>query len=56
MNESKRIARFEKVSKEQFYSAYEKNDQEQVYEQIQLPKRATKGSAGYDFLRRLILC
>ena len=49
MNESKRIARFEKVSKEQFYSAYEKNDQEQVYEQIQLPKRATKGSAGYDF-------
>lgn len=52
----KRIAKFHKVSFEQFMKGMEdvvgKNTQEQVqhiYDAIQLPKRATKGSAGYDF-------
>lgn len=51
-----RIAKFEKVSFEQFKEGYEdcfaKADEAQIreiYEQIKLPKRATKGSAGYDF-------
>lgn len=47
-----RIATFEKVSKAQFFAA--KGTQidaewKSVYESIVLPKRATKGSAGYDF-------
>ena len=37
----KRIAEFFRVSKEQFGK--------EGYEDIKLPKRATKGSAGYDF-------
>ncbi len=47
----KRIAKFEKVSVEQFAKdldvsrAYAAT----VHEQIKLPKRATAGSAGYDF-------
>lgn len=48
----KRIAKFEKVSYEQFASAFEGESEEairQIYENIQLPKRATSGSAGYDF-------
>lgn len=59
----KRIAQFEKVSIEQFESAwldtfYNKEDGNKpevkeyiisVYNDIKLPKRATKGSAGYDF-------
>ena len=51
-----KIAKFEKVSKEQFVKdwlhAFSESDAEQagaVYEDIQLPRRATKGSAGYDF-------
>lgn len=47
-----RIAKFEKVSKEQFekdwidtFGAYESVP----YEEIRLPERATAGSAGYDF-------
>lgn len=51
-----RIAKFEKVSLEQFTEGFidcfgEKNGEEikAVYEQLKLPKRATKGSAGYDF-------
>lgn len=50
-----RIARFEKVSKARFVADWvdtfggEKNEAERVYEEIKLPKRATKGSAGYDF-------
>ncbi len=50
--EFKRIAKFEKVSYEQFKSGFDdKNDDEikSLYEDIKLPKRATKGSAGYDF-------
>lgn len=70
-----RIARFEKVSFEEFMRAYKpiwieaqriaqevpegesfgysvedlNNDCKIIYENIQLPKRATSGSAGYDF-------
>jgi len=51
-----RIAKFEKVSLEQFTEGFtdcfgEKSEEEikAVYEQLKLPKRATKGSAGYDF-------
>lgn len=51
----KRIAKFEKVSYPQFeagfldsFVQYEGNIQE-IYNRITLPKRATKGSAGYDF-------
>ncbi len=50
-----RIAKFEKVSYEQFFAAYSDdfggNDDEirSVYESIKLPRRATAGSAGYDF-------
>lgn len=48
----KRIANFEKVSAEQFAEGYTdcfniSGDDE--YEKISLPRRATKGSAGYDF-------
>lgn len=46
----KRVAKFEKVSLAQFLSAFDdKNDVEKIYEDIKLPKRATVGSAGYDF-------
>lgn len=48
----KRIAKFEKVSYEQFASAFEGESEEviqQIYDNIQLPRRATSGSAGYDF-------
>lgn len=41
----KRIAQFLKVSE----SEYLKNGDKATYEQIKLPKRATAGSAGYDF-------
>lgn len=49
-----RIAKFHKVSYEQFKKdiAGLLTDEEMIqscYEQIKLPKRATKGSAGYDF-------
>ena len=50
----KRIARFEKVSFEQFKKDYESTFGSNenildIYNNIKLPKRATKGSAGYDF-------
>ena len=41
----KRIAKFEKVSLSQYLLDGTKED----YEQITLPRRATSGSAGYDF-------
>ncbi|MBR3150024.1 MAG: deoxyuridine 5'-triphosphate nucleotidohydrolase [Eubacterium sp.] len=49
-----RIAEFEKVSFEQFKEAWLKSfpdtvDVKAVYDGIKLPKRATSGSAGYDF-------
>lgn len=57
----KKIAKFEKVSFEQFKKDVEKcfgntvykfqteEGIRKVYDSIELPKRATKGSAGYDF-------
>ena len=45
----KRIAKFEKVSLTQFKAGCTREDAEKVYEGIKLPKRATAGSAGYDF-------
>jgi dUTP pyrophosphatase len=62
----KRIAQFEKVSLAQFQEAWldtfykgadhkeDLNEEiKKIYERIQLPKRATKGSAGYDFYSTL---
>lgn len=52
----RRIARFHKVSVEQFINAVKgefpgcsEADIRDIYETIKLPRRATKGSAGYDF-------
>ena len=52
----KRIAKFEKVSYEQFEKDMQKIWIDMpdfriraIYDNIKLPKRATKGSAGYDF-------
>ena len=60
----KRIARFEKVSFGQFsdgwddtFQAIEKGENKdqsketlkEIYDRIKLPRRATAGSAGYDF-------
>lgn len=52
----KRIAKFHKVSYEQFkegfldcFEGMQENDAQAAYDALQLPKRATKGSAGYDF-------
>ena len=48
-----RIAKFEKVSREQFEKDYKNiisNDiNKEIYDSIKLPHRSTKGSAGYDF-------
>lgn len=47
-----RVAKFYKVSKEQFLSDMAEErlfPTESAYENLELPKRATKGSAGYDF-------
>lgn len=52
----KRIAKFHKVSWEQFFEGWrdtfpESSEEEirQIYEKLKLPRRATAGSAGYDF-------
>ncbi len=45
----KKIAKFERVSLSQFKTGCARPDSEQVYENIKLPRRATTGSAGYDF-------
>lgn len=52
----KRIARFDKVSIEKFQEelkaavpGYTDEEIRLIYDEIKLPKRATKGSAGYDF-------
>lgn len=52
-----RVAKFEKVSFEQFYTDWKqfmdtttpKDVVKKFWDQIELPKRATVGSAGYDF-------
>lgn len=52
----KRIAKFRKVSWEQFFEGWrdtfpESSEEEirQIYDKLKLPRRATAGSAGYDF-------
>ena len=52
----KRIAKFEKVSISQFREGWtdtfgniDEAELREIYERIRLPKRATSGSAGYDF-------
>lgn len=52
----RRIAKFEKVSFQQFMEDWKDTFQEKseetiagIYESIRLPRRATAGSAGYDF-------
>lgn len=40
---------FHKVSLNQFALAFKDNNVENIYNDIKLPQRATKGSAGYDF-------
>lgn len=51
-----KVAKFEKVSKENFlvairedFSQYSEAEADIMYEELNLPRRATKGSAGYDF-------
>lgn len=49
-----KIAEFQKVSFSQFEADFKKNFSEcenvkEIYDSIKLPKRATTGSAGYDF-------
>lgn len=50
------VAKFHKISKQQFindfkdsFPSYDLSTIENIYETIKLPKRATVGSAGYDF-------
>ncbi len=51
-----KIARFEKVSFQQFYEGLmntigytDKEGSQYIYDNLKLPQRATSGSAGYDF-------
>ena len=57
---AKRVAKFEKVSYKQFYEDVKNTFKEvtdteivAMYSDIKLPKRATAGSAGYDFFSPL---
>lgn len=59
----KRIAKFEKVSFDQFRSGWiscfgqmEEEEIRNIYGQIRLPGRATAGSAGYDFYSPCRIC
>lgn len=45
----KKIAKFERVSFSRFKDDCARDDYERIYENIKLPRRATTGSAGYDF-------
>lgn len=57
-----RIAKFEKVSFDQFKKDWLKNFEtaeeeiQEIYQKIQLPKRATQQSAGYDFYAPVSIC
>ncbi len=58
-----RIARFEKVSKERFILDHKElfkdaGDAEahEAYSRVSIPKRATKGSAGYDLITPVDVC
>ena len=44
------IGKFQKVSLEQFIKDVDVVNVEEIYNDTPLPKRATKGSAGYDFV------
>ena len=44
-----KIAKFYKVSKNQYANAVANDERLNCYDDIKLPKRATVGSAGYDF-------
>lgn len=59
-NKMQRIAKFEKVSFEQFLEGWNncfgetaEEEVRNIYNEIKLPKRATSGSAGYDFYSTL---
>lgn len=59
----KRVAQFFKVSKDNFVKAmreefpeYTEEDIKDMYDSLELPKRATKGSAGYDFYAPFSFC
>ncbi|MDE6407796.1 MAG: hypothetical protein K2K50_04250 [Anaeroplasmataceae bacterium] len=49
MADFKRIAKFELVSQKNFIESCDKDNALELYKTLKLPKRATKGSAGYDF-------
>ncbi len=57
-----KVAKFEKVSKNLFCEAlkaegdFTQEQCEQIYDAIRLPKRATSGSAGYDFYAPYAFC
>lgn len=62
---AKRIAQFHKVSFEQFAEGFQdtfgemkEGELKEIYQSIKLPKRATAGSAGYDFYTPIpiVLC
>ncbi len=55
----KRIAKFHKVSREQFEKDWNPAlgaCTEEIYNAIRLPERATRGSAGYDFFAPTEIC
>lgn len=49
MERFKRVAKFELISKKEFEVAFKEFGNDVLYNELKLPKRATKGSAGYDF-------
>lgn len=57
-----KCARFERVSYKQFETAilddFNKSQEEvkSIYDSLKLPRRATKGSAGYDFYTPIDIC
>lgn len=58
-----KVAKFYKVSYEQFEKDWlatfpyaSKEEVFEIYQQIRLPQRATKGSAGYDFFMPISMC
>lgn len=61
MNKPKQVAQFEKVSYEQFKKdllslmgeIFKEEQIQSLYNNIELPKRSTSGSAGYDFVTPL---
>ena len=52
MSNFKRVAKFELVSRRQFLEGFDNissDEVDNIYNSLILPRRATKGSAGYDF-------